>query len=59
VTLEVFSVLGQKVATLVNESRPAGYYTEKFNGAGMASGIYFYRMSTSRATILKKMLMIK
>jgi hypothetical protein len=59
VTLEVFNILGQKVATLVDEIRPAGYYTEKFFGAGLASGIYFYRMSASGATMFKKMLMIK
>jgi hypothetical protein len=59
VVLEVFNVLGQRVATLVNETRPAGYYTEKFNGAGLASGIYFYRMSTGGLIFLKKMLMIK
>ena len=59
VTLEVFSILGQKVATLVDESRPAGYYTEQFNGAGLASGIYFYRLSAGGATLLRKMLMIK
>jgi hypothetical protein len=55
----VFNVLGQKVATLVNETRQAGYYTEKFNAAGLASGIYFYRMSSGGLTFLKKMLMIK
>jgi hypothetical protein len=59
VTLEVFNILGQKVATLVDEARPAGYYTVKFNGAGLASGLYFYRLSAGEATLLKKMLMIK
>ncbi|RPH28644.1 T9SS C-terminal target domain-containing protein [bacterium] len=59
VLLDVYNVIGQKVATLVNETRPAGYYTERFDGAGLASGIFFYRMSTSGVTFLKKMLMIK
>lgn len=59
VKLEVFNVLGQKVATLVNETRPAGTYVEKFNGSGLASGIYFYRMTAGGLTFLKKMLMIK
>ncbi len=49
----------REVSTLVNESRPAGTYTEKFNGAGLASGIYFYRMTAGGLTFLKKMLMIK
>lgn len=59
VTLDVFNVLGQKVATLVNETRAAGYYTERFEGARLASGIYFYRMTAGQLTFLKKMLMIK
>jgi hypothetical protein len=59
VTLDVFNVLGQKVATLVKGTLPPGYYTERFEGAGMASGIYFYRMNAGQLTFLKKMLMIK
>jgi hypothetical protein len=59
VQLDVYNVIGQKVATLVNESRPAGYYRERFDASGMASGMYFYRLSTGGATFLKKMLMIK
>jgi len=59
VTLDVFNVLGQKVATLVNGPLPAGYYAEKFDGAGLSSGIYFYRLTAGQLTFLKKMLMIK
>jgi hypothetical protein len=59
VTLDVYNVLGQRVATLVNGPLPAGYYTEKFDGAGLSSGIYFYRLTAGQLTFLKKMLMIK
>jgi hypothetical protein len=59
VTLEVFDVIGQKVATLVNDMRPAGYHTESFSGMPLASGLYFYRLSTSETTMLKKMILIK
>jgi hypothetical protein len=59
VTLEVYNVLGQRVATLVNEVRPAGYYSERFDASSVASGIYFYRLSTAETSILKKMLVLK
>lgn len=45
VQLEVFNVLGRKVQTLVNESRPPGFYTVRFNGQGLASGIYIARLT--------------
>jgi GH35 family endo-1,4-beta-xylanase len=47
VTIVVHDLLGRKVATLVNEARPAGVYTVRFNAAGFASGVYIYRMSAS------------
>jgi hypothetical protein len=42
VTLNVYNSLGQQVATLVNESKPAGTYEVDFDGAQLSSGIYFY-----------------
>ena len=69
VKLEVYTVLGEKVATLVDETKPAGYYTVQFNAAeftgqaphaaGPASGLYFYRMSTNEVSFTKKMLLLK
>lgn len=59
VTLDVFNVLGQKVATLVNGPLPPGFYTQKFDAAGLSSGLYFYRLRAGQLTFLKKMLMIK
>jgi fibronectin-binding autotransporter adhesin len=44
VRLEVFDMLGRKVATLVSERQDAGEYQVKFNAAGLASGVYFYRI---------------
>jgi subtilisin family serine protease len=59
VTLSVFSILGERVATLVNEHLDAGEYTTKFNAAGLSSGIYFYTLSTGSVSISKKMLLIR
>ena len=59
VTLEVYNILGQRVSTLVDESRPAGYYNVSFDAKGLASGLYFYRMSTSEVSFLKKMVVMK
>jgi len=59
VLLEVFDLLGRKVATLVNEVRPAGTFTVDFDGTKLVSGVYFYRLSTPYQVFAKKMLLIK
>ena len=59
VTLKVFDVLGNEVATLVNEYRNAGNYEFDFNAASLSSGIYFYRLSASSFVQTKKMILIK
>ena len=57
--LKVFDVLGREIATLVNEYRPAGNHTVEFNGAGLASGIYIYRLQSGDYINSKKMLLLK
>ncbi len=59
VLLEVYNVLGEKVKTLVNEYRSAGRYTEIFNGAGLPSGIYIYRLTSGNFTASKKLILMK
>ncbi len=44
VNLKVYDVLGNEIATLADEFREAGYHTIDFNAAGLASGVYFYRL---------------
>jgi hypothetical protein len=44
VTLEIFNTLGQRVATLLRDRIPAGSYAVRFDGTGLASGVYFYRL---------------
>jgi hypothetical protein len=59
VTLEVYNVIGQKVMTLVDEVRPAGYHSVRFDGTSLSSGMYLYRLSTGQQTFLKKLLLMK
>jgi len=63
VQLKVYDVLGNEIATLVNEELPAGEYEVEFLPAASirnpASGIYFYRLRAGDFIQTKKMLMIK
>jgi hypothetical protein len=59
VKLKVFNVLGNEVATLVDEEKPAGEYTIKFNASDLSSGVYIYRLQTDYSTITKKMTFLK
>jgi photosystem II stability/assembly factor-like uncharacterized protein len=59
VSLKIYDVLGNEVAVLVNEEKPAGNYELDFNGKGLASGVYFYRLSADVFVQTKKMLMLK
>lgn len=58
-TLKVFDVLGNEVATLVNEYRNAGSYNVDFNGSQIATGIYYYQLRIGDFIETKKMLMLK
>jgi hypothetical protein len=59
VKLEVFDMLGRKVATLVNERKEAGEYSVNFNASGLSSGVYFYRLQTDKFTQTKKLMLVK
>ncbi len=59
VKLNVYNVLGNEVATLIDEDKPAGEYSVKFDASALSSGIYIYRLQTDYSTITKKMTMIK
>jgi len=59
VTIKIFDVLGNKIASLVNEEKPAGSYEVYFNGTGLPSGLYFYELQTGRFVETRKMILLK
>ncbi|AFH48348.1 Bifunctional xylanase/esterase [Ignavibacterium album JCM 16511] len=58
-TLKVYDILGNEIATLVNEEKPAGYYEVEFNATELSSGVYFYRLQSSTFTQTKKMILMR
>lgn len=58
-TLKVYDVLGNEVATLVNEFRNAGNYEFVFDGSKLSSGVYFYQLRAEDFIQTKKMILIK
>lgn len=59
VTLKVYDIVGKEVATLVNETRPAGRYSEQFDASRLSSGVYMYRLTTPTQTATKKLVLMK
>ena len=59
VTIRVYDVLGRVVATLVNENKPAGFYTINFDASNLSSGIYFYTIKANDFFDRKKMIVMK
>jgi photosystem II stability/assembly factor-like uncharacterized protein len=65
VTLKIYDVLGNEVATLVSEEKPAGSYEVEFNAVGtsrdlsLTSGVYFYKLQAGSYTQTKKLILMK
>jgi hypothetical protein len=59
VSLKVYDLAGRKVATIVDEDLPAGYYTRDFKSGPIASGVYFYRLMTADQVQTKQMVVLK
>ena len=57
--LKVYDVLGNEVATLVDEFREAGNHKVTFNSSGLASGIYYYKLTSGSQSLTKKMILIR
>jgi len=59
VELAVYNILGQQVATLVNEVKQPGIYTVQFDASRVPSGVYFYRMKAGSFTSTRSMIVLK
>ena len=59
VTLKIYDVLGNEVAVLIHEEKPAGSYKVKFDGSNLPSGVYFYRLRAGKYSDTKKLILMK
>ena len=59
VTLIVYNTLGQKVADLVESEQEAGYHEVRFDGSGLSSGVYFYRLTAGSFVQTRKLLLLR
>lgn len=58
-TLEVFDMLGQRVATLVDQTMSAGQHSVNFDASNLSSGIYIYRIQAGNSIQTRKLTLIK
>ncbi len=59
VTIDVFNALGEKVSTLLNSEKEAGYHEVSFDAATLPGGVYFYKIQAGEYTAVKKMVLVK
>jgi plastocyanin len=59
VSIKVFNLVGQEVATIVNGTMKAGSYTKIWDASSVSSGVYFYRMQTGSFTDIRKLVLLK
>lgn len=58
-TLKIYDILGNEVATLVDEYKPAGKYEVEFNAIQLSSGVYFYQLKAGDYIDIKKMILLR
>ena len=59
IEISVYTVLGQKIATLMHERKPIGRYSIEFNAGGLASGVYICRMKIDYMYLERKMVVLR
>ena len=59
VSLKIYDLLGKEVTTLVNEKLSPGTYKYEFDGSGLPSGVYFYRLTAGEFMETKRMMLVK
>ncbi len=58
-TLKIYDAIGREVATVVSEMKEKGYYSVRFDGTKLSSGIYFAKLTSDRKMQMKKLLLLK
>ena len=59
VRIKIYDILGDEIATLVNEEKPAGKYEVEFDASSLPSGIYYYQLISGSFVQTKKIILIK
>jgi len=59
VTMKLYNVVGQEIKTLIHENKNAGYHVLKFDGSGLSSGVYFYKILIDDFVNTKKFILLK
>lgn len=59
VRLDIFDSIGRRISTLINEELNEGFHYVDFDGSGLSSGVYFYRIRTNEQTLTQKMVLVK
>jgi flagellar hook assembly protein FlgD len=59
VTIDIFDILGHKVKTISEGTKPAGNHEAIWDAGGQASGMYFYKIKAGQFSDTKKMLLVK
>ena len=59
ISLNVYDVLGNEIAVLVNEEKPSGTYEVDFDASNLPSGVYMYRLTSGNISLSKKLILLK
>lgn len=59
VSIKVYDLLGREITTILNEAKPAGNYSVNFDGSGLSSGVYFYKLTAGGFNQTKKLILAK
>ena len=59
ISLKVYDLLGQEVATIFSGNQKAGNYVATFDGSDLASGVYLYKLESDKVSITKKFVLMK
>jgi len=59
INLKVYDISGKEIKTLFSGIAVSGNYEFNFDGTGLPSGVYFYKLTSSKNSVTKKMILIK